>query len=313
MKDYNIDHLIGSRNPEDIAEITEMIISLQDFDFRVIDYVSNKNFWEWKRLGLLDMRNIRDGEKQRRGVTGIPTKMNLLGYFWVRIVSDLKSLGVKSFIINVIKEMLHYSVPIDEFLSPGEYENKIELFEVLTSKTSSDVEALKSRIRKEKEQEGEDKLWVHDLFMMIYFLIYTRHDIRLIIHFNGMASFYDAYQVSADTVHDKMPYPVITIPLKHYLKPLLMDEDRHKFLSRHNMLSSKEEKIFEVLRQEDVSELHVRMKGGEPYMMTVDKRNKIDTRARLSEVILKGGYEEITLKTEFGKMVFSQTSHKTKL
>lgn len=313
MKDLGIDRLLGTQSDEHTTDIMQLMLTLEEYDFKVVNYVSNRKFWEWRKLGLLDLRNIKEGKQQRKGVTGESNMMNLVGYFWLCIVADLKELGVKSSVIRVTKEMLHQRFPSPNFGSEESDKEREKLLDILES---GDKEALQKYNDEQLQKEALDAadiFYLYDLFMHIFNLIDKKHDIRLVIDFDGVVDFYDAFEVSADAVAEQIPDPFITISLKQYLLPLLRDENQHQFLSKYNILSKKEEKIFEVLRQEDVTQLHVKLKDGVPYMLTVDKRNKIDIHAKLSEVLVKGVYEEISLKTEFGKVVFSQTSQKTKL
>lgn len=317
MEKIYLDHFLGTLDGDTISDFVDFVLTHSDYYFKVTDYVSNKNFWDWKNLGLLDMKNFKSGKKQRKGVTAVPTKMNLVGYFWINIVADLRKFGLSTNKIRDIKDVMNdlfnFSQYNEEELSnikkeQLEYTNKIHF-----NKESDKTEALDLI---EKDQfinivEDESNNFTL-LCIAIMALIFGKKDIIFSVNSDGEGLIYINNQVAEKhTTYFNKPH--FNIPLRYYLKPLISDENMASFVSKHKILSPEEEKILDTLRKEDVSDVHIKMKSGKPIMITVDRHNIIDLNSRISDIFLKGGYEEITLKTEYGRIVFSKSSQKDKL
>lgn len=79
------------------------------------------------------------------------------------------------------------------------------------------------------------------------------------------------------------------------------------------MLSEKDIMILEQLKKNDIDSITVKFHNGTPNIMEVKKQKKVQIQARLSEVLLKGGFEDIVLKSKQGAIYYSQLTTKTKL
>ena len=68
------------------------------------------------------------------------------------------------------------------------------------------------------------------------------------------------------------------------------------------------------MRTDDVSEVKIRYnEKSKPQMVEITTKNLMNERARLNEIILSRGYQEIRVKTQKGKMVYCENTVKYKL
>ena len=83
---------------------------------------------------------------------------------------------------------------------------------------------------------------------------------------------------------------------------------------RMDVFSEDEWSIIEILRREKISSVTVNFDDDRKVnLVEVTKSPKIDLGRRLSSIILKEGYETITVKTQKGKIVSCTQTSKVKI
>jgi hypothetical protein len=79
---------------------------------------------------------------------------------------------------------------------------------------------------------------------------------------------------------------------------------------RQTLLSPQEWQLIEETRAEGLKSLTVKFKEGKMLTLESTRRKKIRLEARLLEVLLKGGYENLTIVTEKGQIVYAEQTVK---
>jgi hypothetical protein len=80
------------------------------------------------------------------------------------------------------------------------------------------------------------------------------------------------------------------------------------------ILTKQESEVVQLMRTENVSKVEIRFNGNsKPQMIEITTKNLISERARLNELILSRGYQDITLKTQNGNIVCCENTIKYKL
>jgi hypothetical protein len=78
------------------------------------------------------------------------------------------------------------------------------------------------------------------------------------------------------------------------------------------LLTQEEVKILEVINQENIKSVTIRYgQNSKIELLEVTKVQKIDKRARLLDFIMTHGYQEITIKTQDGEIVYCENKKKT--
>jgi hypothetical protein len=125
--------------------------------------------------------------------------------------------------------------------------------------------------------------------------------------------FVDEMELSNQDLIDLAKDSRIVIPLKQYLVNFVANFIKHDFISRTKLLNENDIEVLEQLKQNDIDSVTIKFHKGKPNIMEVKKQTKIEIQSRLSEVLLKGGFEDIILKTKQGSIYYSQLITKTKL
>ena len=110
---------------------------------------------------------------------------------------------------------------------------------------------------------------------------------------------------------------------KSYLNVSLFDiiKDLIKFLGEdecsasHNILSKDEAEVLKHLRQDDVSRIEIifdKVKG-DIETIKVTKKSSVTNFSRIQDLILRNGYQDITIKTQNGIVAHCESTTKYKL
>ena len=87
-----------------------------------------------------------------------------------------------------------------------------------------------------------------------------------------------------------------------------------KVSEKLKLVTETEAQVLETLREKDLSSVMIRFDGkNEMDLLEVTKAGKLDKRVRMMDVILKDGYQVITVKTANGQIVQCENTRKLKL
>jgi len=277
-------------------------------------------------VGLFDYDYIERGHSAAKGVLNKPSQMNLVFYFYLNIILDLKAFGLNKNRLHKVKSYLFEEISLLEGV--GEFaKSEVDESSSTVSLTKSLTEFIKSSDFKDPQTKEyllssiDSGDFINDLenksvsllFLNIFKLISVSHDIYLLIDVNMDALFVDEMELSNQDLIDLAKDSRIIIPLKQYLVKFIGSYFKHDFISRAKVLSEKDVMILGQLKKNDIDSITVKFHKGTPNNMEVRKQKKVQIQARLSEVILKGGFEDIVLKSKQGTIYYSQLTTKTKL
>ena len=311
----NIKEYFNNQQLDKLIHLAKIIETSHKPDIKMLELINNDTYNNMNSLDLFDYDYIERGHSAAKGVLNKPSQMNLVFYFYLNIILDLKAFGLNKNRLHKIKDYLLSEIPILEELGDPKLLTK-SLTEYINSRDFSNPLNKESLLRKlnsgEYINELKDKN-VSILFLNIFKLISVSHDIYLLIDVNMDAMFIDEMELTNQEVIDLTKESRIIIPLKQYLIRFIGDYFKHDFISKTKILSEKDVMILEQLNKNDIDSITVKFHNGMPNTMEVKKQKKIEIQSRLSEVLLKGGFEDIILKTKQGSIYYSQLTTKTKL
>lgn len=297
-----------------LIELPGYIENFHQKSFKMIDIVENDIYRHMNDAGLFDYDYIERGVPAKKGGLNQPSKTNLVFAFWLMIALDLKSFGfvkkklhkVKNYIFQEhnILENLDMEVNRDNLLQEldkFEFKNpdiKAELISKITN--GSFIDALKDKS-------------VSTLFLIIFKMLATGRDIQLYVDGTGESLFVDEFEFSKQELLDLSYDSRVVIPLKKYLLFFVGTYAELDFLTRSQILTNQEAYLLNELRRNDIISFTVKYKNGKPNTYETKKLEKIQIEARLSDVFIKGGYEDIILKTKQGQIYYSEITRKNKI
>ncbi len=299
-----------------LIDLAEIIETSHKADIKMLELINNDTYNNMNSIDLFDYDYIERGHSASKGVLNKPSQMNLVFYFYLNIILDLKSFGLNKTRLHKVKSYLFDKVSIKEELGLETDSLTKSLTETINSYDFIDLEIKNSLLKKiesgEFAKELEDKD-VSVLFLNIFKLISVSHDIYLMIDVNLDAMFVDEMELSNQDLFDLAKDSRIIIPLKQYLIKFVSAYHNHDFISRARILSDRDIMFLEKMKSTDIDSITIKFHKGEPNTMEVRKQAKININARISDILICGGYEDVILKTKEGNVYYSQLVTKTKL
>jgi hypothetical protein len=310
-----IKNYFNEKRLDKLINLANIIEASHKPDIKMLELINNDTYNNMNAVDLFNYDYIERGHSAAKGVLNKPSQMNLVFYFYLSIILDLKAFGLNKNRLHKIKSYLFDEISILEKLGDRESLTK-SLTEFVKSKDFKDLQVRDSLLIKIESgnyiSELENKS-VSLLFLNIFKLISASHDIYLLISVKMEAMFVDEMELRNQDLIDLAKDSRIIIPLKQYLVKFIGSYFKHDFISRAKLLSEKDIMILEQLKKNDIDSITVKFHKGEPNIMEVKKQKKVQIQSRLSEVLLKGGFEDIILKSKQGAIYYSQLTTKTKL
>ena len=322
----NIKAYFNEKQFDRLMHLAEIIEASHKPDIKMLELINNDTYNNMNSVDLFNYDFIDRGHSAAKGVLNKPSQMNLVFYFYLNIILDLKAFGLNKNRLHKVKSYLFEEISLLEGvgeLAKSEVDGESPTVSLTKSLTetikSSDFhnpqvrESLLRKIESGEFLKGLEGKSVSLLFLNIFKLISVYHDIYLLIDVNLDAMFVDEMELSNQDIVDLAKDSRIIIPLKQYLVNFIGNYSNHDFISRTKLLNKNDIKVLEQLKQNDIESVTIKFHKGKPNTMEVKKQTKIEIQSRLSEVLLKGGFEDIILKTKQGNIYYSQLTTKTKL
>ena len=300
----------NTRYLDKLIEIPDFIETLHQMEFQVTDIVHNDLYRHMNDKGLFDYNYIQRGTRGGNN----PSKTNLVFLTWLMIAVDLKDFGFKIDQLKKVKQYLFKEFDLLENIDfPTDKESLLNKLDKYEFKNDDIKNELTKKISSGKFLNGIKDKSISCMFFTLYKMIATGRDIQLHIDSSGQAIFIDEFELSDEDLQKLSFEKRIILPLKNYLIFFIGEYAPLEYLTRSKILSEREAVLLDEFRRNDIISLTVKFHKGEAHVMEIKKHKKIEIQARLSEVILKGGYEDIIIKTQNGTIHYSEQIKKVKL
>lgn len=294
------------KNKEDtLTELERGVSLLIEEKFQLSDIgLTSKTAFDWSRSGIyLTERK----SKYRRKYNGVE-------YVWLRMVKELRDFGLS---INAIVSLRNF------LLQPFDYKQLFsELTEMEEFKADSILHGLiKSEgnaidIDEETKEHLNERLLNTTLFALLLINIYEGADTHLLINKEGSCFILEETPLHDKTISSAMVNaPYISFPLNYVLGEFIAREDLYDYnlFSESLNLNQKEQKVLDLLRQGNLSSLVVKFHDNEINLIETEEDLDLkEAKGRFVDVIHRGAYQEISYKTQNGKVVNikRRTKHK---
>jgi DNA-binding transcriptional MerR regulator len=240
--------------------------------------------------------------------TGLRRKYDLVQGMWIKLIQQMRSLGISLSTINKMKEdLLKSEVDIDEWKK----EDVTRVVEELNKRLGSNFEA--EHILKEI---GKEKPSFFSTVIMV--AIIFRKPMYCLVNKDGKYFVYSprTHHLLAEMhgeFHEFLSQPYISLSITEAYKDLVQYWAPKKFMANISILSDTEKKILHFLRSKEINSITIRYKDGKPDLLEVEERNEITLEQRFIDVIAKNGFQKISVATRNGKIVHFENKIQQKL
>jgi DNA-binding transcriptional MerR regulator len=241
---------------------------------------------------------------------------------WVVIIRKLREFGLSVSALKKLKEQLYQSVDLTQFYDQKEL---IALFEEELKGPAYDeikdvhMQAIIKNLHTDEGlQASIAGLSFSVLTNLLIDLITQRRSSNLWIDAEGNALVYipeiHEHLLADPEYQSFQERSYISLSLDAIVGLRVAADMAGKlYQSSWQLVSETERIVLETLRNENVSAVTITMPEGKPKLMKVSSREKIKRAQEVAGIMLKGGYQTISLKTENGVIVSCENTVNTKL
>jgi DNA-binding transcriptional MerR regulator len=296
-----------------IKEQPEMLELFGGQPFKVSDTgVHPKLIADWNRYGLL----LKSPEKNRMH------RFSLTEFVWVKIIEKMRNYNV---LIETIQRFKNENVlferdNIDEiFKDPRFFESMIEKFGESERKTLEDFFSMSDNVKKFLSTLPIDLFNINQLDGMILFCLMIKKPFSIFLNNQGDSfyfspAFLEYPELDSEELLNVLSGSYVSISLTEVLAECIAVAPLEKVSKQLKLVTESEAIVLEALQKEDIQSLSIRFnKKGEMDLMEITKMELVDKKARLLELILMNGYQDITMKTANGDIILCKNTRKVKL
>lgn len=294
------------------VNMKELKARLQQKPYRATDTgIHPKVLADWNRYDLLLTKPERN--KMHR--------FSITDFVWVKLIEKMRQFGFSLKAIKVFKDSMQH----DFFEQEGETISKTFLKEQLAKIPDVDMEILDRYMAEMDTNEVlSDQLTARildgDMFETLVLLcIALKTPISFFLDHNGEAIVFNPLMLQ-DGLYDPKDIErlfsssFVSISLSEILADVLLLSDLEILHGQFMLLSDMEANVLQTLREDELSSVVIRYdKDNQMDLMEVKKLQKTERQSRLMDLMLKDGYQDITVKTQHGKVVYCENIRKIKL
>lgn len=294
-------------------EFPELVRALMEKPFRASDTgIHPKVLADWNRNGLL----LSDHEKNKRH------DFSLTEVVWIKMIEKFRqynfSLGfIRSFRNELIVE---HGMDIGQLMQNEDMLNAV--LNMFPEEQQSKVKTLFSEpgmFEKMLQAMPFDTSQVNNFEVVVLFCLAMKKPLSVFVDHEGNGTFFspiflEEQEIGMDEFNDIMVRSHVSISVSEAIADVLGQVPMEKLTGRYGFMTSDEAKVIAALKSKELTEVTIRFdKHGEMDLLKLTENKKIDSRARLMEILMMKGYQDITVKTQEGNVVFCENTRKIKL
>jgi len=276
--------------------------------------ISSRVFNHWVKEGIVDIPASN---------TRVVHTFNMVELIWLKLIKRLRDFGYPIEKIRILKEFL--LTPFDfgiilKNLSQTQKSRFLERIDKAFLKNDAGKQKLKKSLEKELEnlKENDPSLLTCTLFLIITEFLFYRRNVRLLIDMNAKCLI-ETGDPDYPGMEDEMPQTgfdddsYLNISLVSLFRSIIADKRNIQYIKENKLLNENELHILSLIREGKAKSITIKFKNQKPNIIEVTQEKKIYAEARLSEVMLNRGYQDITIKTENGNIAVTNITTKRKL
>lgn len=297
-----------SFNVLDPAQLGDEILheyELEEFGLKELN-VSSRVLQHWSMRGILP-----DKERQ----TDENHKFNFVELIWLKIVIELRSIGVSLRSIKTVKHWFLKERSIAEILQIKESDDlALRLYEIWAPRIR-DKKAFIAAMSDKHVSDRMRKKKFPPLWLYILAYMGDRKNFQVVVFPEGQAGVVWSQLVAEDSeLREWMETQThVVVPFYRLFREILQDERYYDFLGRAHVLNDNELLLLGLVRSGKAKKITVHFKNGKPEIIEAERHSKVQLEARISDVLLKNAHEELIVKTNGGDVSFASITHKIHL
>ncbi|MGA1976351.1 MAG: hypothetical protein ABSG89_00690 [Bacteroidales bacterium] len=299
-----IDILKAKRAKGDYIDTLTLKERIKERRFTVKDIgVAYRWIDHWYSKGLL-LGSYKEGKWR---------KFNLIEYVWLKMIIKMRQFNIGLDIVKSVKDMLDFDFTFDDFKKI----DGINMMDIIPKIAPSDLESEAKEILKDKEvQENIKQTHMNLLGFFIMDILLLGNCYSILINPDGaiIPVKYSFLELISDIPEFKnlIYRSFISISITEILRDYIIEKDLIiNNTKRLALLTDEETIVLKTIRQDDLKSVIIRFDKDKKMNLLEEVREiKIDGAIRLTELIMAKGYQDITIKTQNGEIVYCENKRK---
>lgn len=235
---------------------------------------------------------------------------------WIRIVFELKSIGVKPDLLFKLKTALFNSVSSESMLETFKRkEEDINAF--FKDLPKEHLEIIKAEFENAVRKNSPlMRIQSSKLFMFISYMLIYKYPIEIRLYNTSDVTMYDIINKVELDLNLAEARPIYKSYISISLTEIIcfyIGEGYINNLLQEYIFSKDELLMLEIIKNEKPKSITVEFNADHTIdLIKTKKVNRVDINQRLSEIFLNKGYEEVTITTQNGKIVNCTKTRKTR-
>jgi DNA-binding transcriptional MerR regulator len=291
-------------------ELTNAVIQER---FKAVDTgVHPKLLADWNRKGLL----LGEHTKNKRHM------FTLAEFVWIKLIEKMREYNFSSEFILEFRNSLVQDMKVD----PADIMNSPVMVDAIVSMMPPELQqmvrlalAQPDTVKKMLAAIPFDMSKLTSLDAFVLFSLVIRKPLSMLLDHSGSGTLFSPVMfeepsIRQDDFYSMLAKTHVSISITEAVAASLAIAPIDKVTEDLSFLSPAEVEVLSSLRKEGVASVKVRMdNNGEMDLLEVTSREKVDKSIRLMEMMLSGGYQDIVVKTQDGKVIHCENTVKVKL
>ncbi|RLD83934.1 MAG: hypothetical protein DRJ10_02525 [Bacteroidetes bacterium] len=316
-----LDALVGMGGAKQLLTNREELSTLFEDRFKLSDLnITARVLLHWKEKGLLPDKSdspffLADAEESRpKGDKSRVNRFNFFELVYLYIVQDLREIGFSIKKLKNVKKILMYNLDFLDILPHITEELIIDLKKQgLDTSVLEEIVSQKPEITEfySKTPDIANKMTVID--SVILTTILYKQDINIMVTSNGDVSFGLINTLGQTDPNYIKRQPHIVLPLFNYLVRFLSIEKYSELYVPYKLLDEQEKLILDRVRSGRYKEIKIQSNRRNSITLELTEEFKADNAKRLEEILVKGAYQVLHVKTEKGTIKYSTIKTKEQI
>jgi hypothetical protein len=279
------------------TRIKEKKFTIKDIgvDYRWIDH--------WNSKGLL-IGNYEDRKWK---------KFNLIEYVWLKIIIKMREFNLSLETVKSVKDILDQDIIWDDII--GNKDNSI--VELISKIAPSNLEFEARKLLEKKEINEKMKKFrkkLIEIYIMDILTLFSYYSILINPDGEIIPIKYSYIEMYSDIIEFKklIKKSYVSISITEIMRDFIIEKDTDlNNKSRIAILTDEESLVLKAIRQDGVKSVIIKFDNENKMNLLEEiKEEKVDKVSRLFEMIMTKGYQDITIKTQNGEIVYCENKRK---
>lgn len=295
------------------VQYPELLNALTVPHFKAVDTgVHPKLMADWNRKGLL---LVGDHQKNKRHLFTLPQ------FTWIKLVEVMRAYGFSSELILDLRSAMteRNGMDVESFMNDPMIMDAIAQMMPPEHVERVRLALAQPEVRKQLLKHLPiDAASLTFLDAMVLFVLAVRRPMAILLDHTGFGAIFSPVMLEEDIrmseFYETLARTHVSISITEAVAASLTVAPIEKISGTMQFVTEHEAQILKAMKEDNVSSVEVRFNAdGLPERLDITRTVKVSADQRLMEMILSKGYQDITLKTQHGKVVYCENTRKVKL